>query len=218
VGRPRLIETQEILEAARDAFLGEGVGATTGAIARRAGISEATIFKRFRTKADLFFAVKRFRTKADLFFAAMGFAEFDARQTIADLRGEAPADQELETISLRFLEYLNQMVPVLTRLLAHPGFDAAELAEKFPEMPARALVEAVAEYVESEQREGRIGSCEPHAVAIAIFGILHNFALLEHIGLLPKSDRSRRTLVCSFIDVLWNGIKPEETRTDRANT
>ncbi len=205
MGRPRLIETQEILEAARDTFLGEGVGATTGAIARRAGISEATIFKRFRTKADLF-------------FAAMGFAEFDARQTIADLRRGVPADQELETISLRFLEYLNQMVPVLTRLLAHPGFDAAELAERFPEMPARALVEAVAEYIELEQREGRIGSCEPHAVAIAIFGILHNFALLEHIGLLPKSDRSRRTLVHSFIDVLWNGIKPEETRTDRANT
>jgi AcrR family transcriptional regulator len=205
MGRPRLIETQEILEAARDTFLEEGVGATTGAIARRAGISEATIFKRFGTKADLF-------------FAAMGFAEFDARQTIADLRGEASADRELETISLRFLEYLNQMVPVLTRLLAHPGFDAVELAEKFPEMPARTLVDAVSEYVESEQREGRIGSCEPHAVAIAIFGILHNFALLEHIGLLPKSDRSRTTLVRSFIDVLWNGIKPEETQTDRANT
>jgi AcrR family transcriptional regulator len=205
MGRPRLIETQDILEAARDTFLGEGVGATTGAIARRAGISEATIFKRFRTKADLF-------------FAAMGFAEFDAHQTIADLRGEAPADQELETISLRFLEHLNQMVPVLTRLLAHPGFDAVELAEKFPEMPARTLVEAVAEYVESEQREGRIGSCDPHAVAVAIFGILHNFALLEHIGLLPKSNRSRRTRVSSFIDLLWNGIKPEEARTDLANT
>ena len=205
MGRPRLIETQQILKAARDTFLGEGVGATTGAIARRAGISEATIFKRFRTKADLF-------------FAAMGFAEFDAHQTIADLRGEAPADQELEAISLRFLEYLNQMVPVLTRLLAHPGFDAVELAEKFPEMPARTLVEAIAEHVESEQRDGRIGSCDPHAVAVAIFGILHNFALLEHIGLLPKSDRSRGTRVRSFIDLLWNGIKPEETRTDRANT
>jgi AcrR family transcriptional regulator len=205
MGRPRLIETQEILQTAREAFLEEGVGATTGGIARRAGISEATIFKRFPTKADLF-------------FAAMGFADFDARQTIADLRGGEPAEQELETISLRFLEYLNQMVPVLTRLLAHPGFDAAELAEKFPDMPARILVEAVAEHVESEQREGRIGPCDPHSVAVAIFGILHNFALLEHIGLLPKSDRSRSALVSSFIDLLWNGIKPEETRTDHANT
>jgi len=204
MGRPRLIETQEILEAARDTFLGEGATATTGAIARRAGISEATIFKRFRTKTDLF-------------FAAMGFPEFDARRTIADLKGEVSADQELEAISLRFLEYLNQMVPVLARLLAHPGLDAAELAERFPEMPARALVEAIAEYVESEQREGRIGSCEPHSVAIAIFGILHNFALLEHIGLSPKSDLSRRTLVHSFIELLWNGIKPEEVRTDRTD-
>ncbi len=205
MGRPRLIETQELLAVARETFLEEGVGAPTGAIARRAGISEATIFKRFGTKADLF-------------FAAMGFAEFDARQTIADLCGDAPADRELEAISLRLLEYLNQMVPVLTRLLAHPGFDAAELAERFPEMPARALVEAIAEYVESGQREGRIGSCDPHAVGVAIFGILHNFALLEHIGLLPRNDRSRRTLVRSFTEVLWNGIKPQETRSDRADT
>jgi AcrR family transcriptional regulator len=205
MGRPRLIETEEILKAAQDTFLEEGVGATTGAITRRAGISEATIFKRFRTKTDLF-------------FAAMEFAKFDARQTIEDLRGKGPAVQEIEAISLRFLEYLNKMVPVLTRLLAHPGFNAAELAEKYPEMPARALVEATADYVESEQRDGRIGQCDPHAVAITVFGILHNFALLEHIGLLSKDDRSRKTLVRSFIDVLWNGIKPEAARSARANT
>ena len=205
MGRPRLIETEEILRAAQDTFLEEGVGATTTAIARRAGISEATIFKRFGTKTDLF-------------FAAMEFAKFDARQTIEDLRGRGPASQEIEAIALRFLEYLSQMVPVLTRLLAHPGFDAAELAERFPEMPARALVEAIAGYVESEQREGRIGSCDAHAVGIAIFGILHNFAILEHIGLLPRNDRSRRTLVRSFTEVLWNGIKPQETRSDRADT
>ena len=205
MGRPRLIETEGILEAARATFLSEGVGATTGAIARRAGISEATIFKRFPTKTDLF-------------FAAMGFAEFDARQTIESLRGEASARQELEAISLRFLEYLSKMVPVLTRLLAHPGFNAVELAEKVPEMPARVLVEAVAEYVASEQRDGRIGDCDPHAVAITVFGILHNFALLEHIGLLPKTGLSREQLVRSFIQVLWNGIAPEEMRSARTQT
>jgi AcrR family transcriptional regulator len=205
MGRPRLIETDAILEAARDTFLEEGVGATTGAIARRAGISEATIFKRFRTKTELF-------------FAAMGFAEFDARQTIEDLRGKGPAFREIEAISLRLLEYLDEMVPVLTRLLAHPGFNAAELAEKVPEMPARALVEALAEYVESEQRDGRMGQRDPHAVAVTIFGILHNRALLEHIGLYPKDDRSREKFVRSFIDVLWNGIRPEEARRNHANT
>jgi AcrR family transcriptional regulator len=205
MGRPRLIETEAILEAARDTFLEEGVGATTGAIARRAGISEATIFKRFRTKTELF-------------FAAMGFAEFDARKAIEDLRGKGPASREIEAISLRLLEYLGEMVPVLTRLLAHPGVNAVELAEMFPEMPARALVEAVAEYVESEQRDGRMEPRDPHAVAVTIFGILHNRALLEHIGLYPKDERSREEFVRSFIDVLWNGIRPEEARRNHANT
>jgi AcrR family transcriptional regulator len=205
VGRPRLIETEGILEAARHTFLEEGVGATTGAIARRAGISEATIFKRFGTKTDLF-------------FAAMGFAEFNARETIQAIRGGTSARQELEAISLRFLAYLNQMVPVLTRLLAHPGVDPAELARKVPELPAQALVEAVAAYVTSEQRDGRIGDCDPQAVASTVFGVLHNFALLEHIGLLPKDDRSREPLVRSFIDVLWNGIGPEDARSGGTNT
>lgn len=199
MGRPKLIETDAILEAARGIFLEEGVGATTGAIARRAGISEATIFKRFPTKAELF-------------FAAMGFDEFDLRQAIEDLRGKGPASRAIAAISLRLLGYLGEMVPVLIRLLAHPGVNAARLAEKVPEMPVRALVEAVAEYVESERRGGRVGPCDPYAVAATIFGILHNRALLEHIGIYPKDERSREKFVRTFIEVLWNGIRPEEMR------
>lgn len=205
MGRPRVIETDAILEAARDTFLEEGVGATTGAIARRAGISEATIFKRFRTKAELF-------------FAAMGFAEFDARREIEDLRGKASARREIEAISLRLLEYLGEMVPVLIRLLAHPGVNTAALAEKAPELPARALVEAVAEYVESQERDGRLGRRNPRAVAATIFGILHDRALLEHIGLAPRDASSREKFVRSFVDVLWNGIRTEEARPDDADT
>lgn len=205
MGRPRLIETEEILETARETFLEEGVGATTAAIARRAGISEATIFQRFRTKRDLF-------------FAAMGFPEFDARTEIQALARGETVRKDIEAISMRLLEYLNQMVPILARLLAHPAFNAVELAETHPEMPARALVEATAEYVDSERRRGRLGACDPQTVAATIFGVLHNFALLEHLGLLPRDEDSRKKLVHSFVDLLWNGMKGRTAEVGHSRT
>ena len=57
--RPRTITDEQIVEAARAAFLEQGFSATTAEIARRAGISEGTLFKRFATKEDLFEEAER---------------------------------------------------------------------------------------------------------------------------------------------------------------
>ena len=49
MARPQTIHTDTILAAARDEFLAQGfTTATTARIAKRAGVSEGTIFKRFR--------------------------------------------------------------------------------------------------------------------------------------------------------------------------
>ena len=56
MGRPRTIDNQEILDAAREIFLERGAVATTADVARRVGISQASIFKRFSTKQELFLA------------------------------------------------------------------------------------------------------------------------------------------------------------------
>ena len=55
MGRPKLIEDEELLSAAREVFVEKGIGASTREIAAKAGISEAVIFQRHDTKADLFF-------------------------------------------------------------------------------------------------------------------------------------------------------------------
>ncbi len=54
MGRPRTISDDAILEAARAVFMRDGTQATTAGVAREAGVSEGTIFKRFRTKTELF--------------------------------------------------------------------------------------------------------------------------------------------------------------------
>ena len=55
MARPPSISNQQILDAARAVFLAHGLAkASTVDIARRAGVSEGSIFNRFPTKDDLF--------------------------------------------------------------------------------------------------------------------------------------------------------------------
>ena len=56
MGRPRVISDDDVLAAAREAFVEHGLGASTREIARRAGISEGVLFQRHGTKSELFFA------------------------------------------------------------------------------------------------------------------------------------------------------------------
>src|SRR5438093_10587737 len=54
MSRPPTITTEQILNAAREVFLEKGIQATTSEVARRAGVAEGSIFKRFHTKHELF--------------------------------------------------------------------------------------------------------------------------------------------------------------------
>src|SRR5262245_53997227 len=56
MARPRSVTDQQLLDAARGVFLESGFGGSTIEIARRAGASEALLFKRFTSKEQLFTA------------------------------------------------------------------------------------------------------------------------------------------------------------------
>lgn len=54
--RPSTIDDDALLEAAREVFRERGARATTLEIARRAGVSEGSLFKRYATKDELLIA------------------------------------------------------------------------------------------------------------------------------------------------------------------
>ena len=62
--RPVSIHDDAILAAACAVFLAHGYQASTVAIARRAGVSEGSLFKHFRTKTDLFLAAMDVQSRA----------------------------------------------------------------------------------------------------------------------------------------------------------
>ena len=80
MARNTTITEEQILEAARAVFLEEGFGAQTAKIARRAQVSEGSIFKRFPTKEALFFAALRIERPP------AWYAELDRRAGTGDCR------------------------------------------------------------------------------------------------------------------------------------
>ena len=65
MGRPKTIETSDLLAIARDVFRKHGPTATTRDVAKAAGISQAYLFRLFPTKEELFVGCVQ-RTYADV--------------------------------------------------------------------------------------------------------------------------------------------------------
>lgn len=100
MARPATIRTDAILDAARKVFLRHGYKASTAQVAREAGVSEGSLFKRFRNKMDLF-------------LAAMAAEERETRWEDDLLRsvGKGEVRAALESAGMRILEDLEVSLP-----------------------------------------------------------------------------------------------------------
>ena len=94
MSRPRTIDDAQILDVARKIFLERGMRASTASIARAAGVSEGTIFKRFDTKQELF-------------FASMGLPRpIEAARLLAGRAGRGDVRTHLVEISVEIVAWL----------------------------------------------------------------------------------------------------------------
>src|ERR1700730_15422515 len=98
MARPVSIKTETIIEAARQVFLERGIQATTAEVGERAGISEGTIFKRYKSKIDLF-------------HAAMGdnLVVPDWTQRLAARVGQGSVEENLFDIGMGIIAFFREM-------------------------------------------------------------------------------------------------------------
>ena len=171
-GRPRDPEVDSaILRAAREVFVERGPeAASIEAVARRAGVSRLTIYRRYRDKQELL---------VDMLTWSRGeVPEIDS----------AHLDPE-GLVELVVRELSQPQVPELLVRLAGAGVDHPQLVRAFDEsfvQPRRAAVTAA---LERMQQRGRIeASADPHAVLDVIAG-----AVLYHLLMRPD-ERSPEQL------------------------
>ena len=197
MARPAAITDEQILDAARDAFLAEGFQASTIDIARRAGVSHGTLFKRFPTKDDLF-------------RAALGLPpDPEWMLGLADRAGQGDLHHNLEVLVQQIMALCAEVLPRLVALRAR-GFASEPRHHLDPDSPPARFVRALSAYLRTEMDLGRARPCDPDILAHALLGPAVNFVMIETLGSDEMPRPSRAEFAARLVDLIWRGVAPAE--------
>jgi AcrR family transcriptional regulator len=203
MARTRSISNEQILEAAREIFREQGIEAKTSDIARHAGVSEGTIFARFKTKEALF-------------VEAMAMPKIPVWMATLDERvGEGQVREQLEGLAEQMLDFFMELIPKVHLAMSH----SLEIREKIMNQkssPAVTAIKRISSYVEREQREQRLGPCDPEILGRALMGALHHFAFAELSGVNDQLYMPRATYVRGIVERLFGDLILDEVDTSSA--
>jgi AcrR family transcriptional regulator len=202
MARPPKITNEEILAAARQVFLEQGEGGSTLEIAEKAGISEASIFKRFSTKQALF-------------LAAIGISE--TPQYVKLLSSQTP----IAEIRAELTEILTQMLGFYQDVMPRVMMMMTQTKSSLPPMVPPPLRDAqlFAGYLDRAIAQGYLKPCDSMTAAHAIVGAINSYAMTQTIAnkipfpipfILPKlKSIEPTTFIHNLIETLWLGIAPD---------
>jgi AcrR family transcriptional regulator len=189
-----------ILEAAEQVVRERGLArATTKEIARAASLSEAALYKHYRSKSELVLAMVTSRPG--------GF-----QQDVAALRsgvGSGDLEQKLTGLAEHAVEFFGRAMPVGHALLAEP-----ELLAKYRELllereaGPRKPVQALADYLRAERDLGRLrADADPDAAAALLLGACFHAAFLAAF-LGDGAGRDVPAFARATVSTLMRGLGP----------
>jgi len=200
MARTPSIRDETILEAARAVFLARGIQATTAEVAEHAGVSEGTLFNRFKSKDELFRA------------AMVSHAELIPWvATLEERIGKGRVREHLVDLGLRIIEFFRALMPFMMMAMSNPGPDGLPRVLSQPDPPPAMAIRKLAAYFEAEIRAGRIRKTNPQVLARAFLGGLQSFVFFELI--LKGRDRaplSAEEFAKGHVGLLWAGISPND--------
>jgi len=193
MARTPKITKEQILSAAREVFLEKGFGGSTLEIAQRANISEASIFKRFSTKEELF-------------FTAMGIPETPAWvKDLETLSGIGDFEENITKICLEMLKFYREVMPRL--MMIRSRGNVIPFGPERASKPMRDL-KALATFLEREIEFGRLRPCDPKITAHVLLGSLMNYIFLEHLDTDVSTSTADPVFVQGLVEILAQGILP----------
>lgn len=192
MGRPQLVSREEIIAAARDVFVREGLSASIRDVAAVAGISEAAIFKRFTTKAALI-------------VAAMAPPAPDIDAVLAPLAGPDLRTGLVETMQ-NVVSYFRQVLPLILPIVTQPDVGLTAYVDELGNNPANELNTQLAGRLAALVNEGRLHRLQPFAIAGIVVATAHSLALFEIMGI--HGGRSPPEVIRNMVDALWFGVEP----------
>jgi AcrR family transcriptional regulator len=194
-----------ILDAAADIMRTRGMAnATTKQIAKAAGFSEATLYKHFRDKEEIFIDVLRERLPT---FTPM----------VSALQGSAGRDglrDALAEVGRRAIAFYYESFPIAASVFSEHGL----LAHHRSVLASRGAGphkagETLAGYLRAEQKHGRIApSARPDAVAAMLLGACLQYAFLGSFAGRPLDSAAAQSYVDEIVDTLMPALTPRTAR------
>jgi len=197
MGRSKQVSDEAVLAAAKAVFVEHGFGASTREVARRAGISEAVLYQRYKNKVALF-------------FAAMIPPPIDLPSVAGNTSG---IEDELGALAASMMRYFREAMPVFLQVMTHPSFSLNDLAHRESHLKLHGLIDAIAACLERHRARGAISSdgARIQAATLTLLSTLHSLALFERMGVHGGSfpDEAVRNIVGLIVAGLAReGVRP----------
>jgi AcrR family transcriptional regulator len=186
-----------VVEAAAALFSQRGFrGTTTKEIAAAAGCSEATIFKHFSTKDELYSAILEAKSRIEETLAKAAHAA--ARQDDAGV---------FRAVGLEILTQTEQD-PSLLRLLLFSALEGHELSHLFFESKVWRLHEFLSRYIEGRIADEAFQSVDPLLAARGFLGMVAHYLLIHEIfGMKRRAGLLPEYVVDTFVTLFLQGIR-----------
>ena len=195
--RPRRFTDAELLKVARSCFLQHGPAVSTARIAEEAGVSQATLFKRFGTKDQLMLQA---------LLPSVDQGIWDALHAPLDAR---PIFEQIIEKGDLMVAFFNQMQPCFAMLRAHSSVVLDDMAKRGTAPPMGAL-RALQTFFDAAVAAGRMKPTHTESLALAWLGALRNRAFWNHTMPSTEMARTDHEYVRDLTELLWRGLAPEE--------
>jgi AcrR family transcriptional regulator len=205
MGRPKLIDDDALLESARATFLELGPSVSSQELARRAGVSDGTLYKRFGTKVKLFQKAMRLpEMEEEPWFDGML-----ARAGKGDLEGH------LRDLAAGLGQYIDQVLPAMQTVHRHGGLTIEQIRELCgdDEPPPMRTIYRFRELFTREMRFGRMRVANPLTLAEMFVGaVIHQCHVRLYFDdqVLDDSETYARRLARDIVDLTSLPRAPRE--------
>ncbi len=190
---------QQITDSAARLFAEFGFsGATTKEIALAAGISEASLFQHFSSKAELY--------KAILDDKAKRVYENGWMDEINQYITESDDEQVFRAITFKIREYC-QCDPNFIRLMLYSALEKHENAQPFRRRMLYPVFELLRDYIEKRKSEGFFQECSAEAAAFAFISTQVYYSMGSVLFRSQMLTISEEESVANFIKLSLDGLR-----------